>query len=428
MGARKSSIIVLLSSSKLTLALLCILALLYANLRLISRANQDGVLPTQDSNLLHDLELFFHQGSSQGRRQRDKKKKKAARSKDDDDSSYSACLLIMDDNHRLPEWLAYHYFALNLRYLVVAVDPGSRTTPSSILDRFRRRMKIVEWSDRHFTTMRLHRRENASEEWITAQHRTRQWLFYTSCTRHLKQHNRRWTAFIDTDEFITINEALIPDAQQRIHQPGSVVRLLEELRKDVNGTIPNSDFYRQNRTCYTIPRRLYSAVESSHEEVTRNVTAGFDPMHFDTLRYRFRASNPTERNGYCKSLVDVSSVPDKLLRAESWKQRALKELGGPDDEIRPWLDGFVKFVGQSEATYLLQGAGVLARKRTEKQKRRRGATRDDHLKNEIRRVWQIVPDSSLLVRDSRNVVWIVKRVRCTISNAMWRCIECTRVG
>lgn len=235
----------------------------------------------------------------------------------------------------------------------------------------------------------------------------------TSCTRHLKNLNRRWTAYIDTDEFITINEGVISDAQQRIHQPGGVSRLLEELRNDVNGTIQNSDFYRQNRACYTIPRRLYTAVESSTNEVTRNVTLGFDPVRFDTLRYRYRAINATQRYGFCKSLVDVSTVPDKFLgfnqihgsahrpfrslcpsqwveytypvgihhyigslesfthrddarknyakSADLWKKRAMQQRGGSDDEIRPWLDGFVKFVGQSAAAYLLQGAGVLTR-------------------------------------------------------------------
>ena len=39
------------------------------------------------------------------------------------DEAFSACMLVMDDNHRLTEWLAYHYHVLPLRYLVVAVDP-----------------------------------------------------------------------------------------------------------------------------------------------------------------------------------------------------------------------------------------------------------------------------------------------------------------
>jgi hypothetical protein len=65
--------------------------------------------------------------------------------------SFSACLLIMDDNHRLSEWIGYHYFAMRLRYLVVAVDPHSKASPSRILDRWRDRMTVVEWTDSNFT-------------------------------------------------------------------------------------------------------------------------------------------------------------------------------------------------------------------------------------------------------------------------------------
>lgn len=43
----------------------------------------------------------------------------------------AACLLIMDDNHFLIEWLAFHYYVLRLRYLIVAVDPRSTTTPDA---------------------------------------------------------------------------------------------------------------------------------------------------------------------------------------------------------------------------------------------------------------------------------------------------------
>ena len=327
--------------------------------------------------------------------------------------SYSACLLIMDDNHRLPEWLAYHYYAVNLRYLVVAVDPSSRTSPSDIFQAWRQttNLTIVEWTDEDFTSRNLRRKPRSSEAIITAMHRTRQWVFYSACTKHLKAQGRKWTFYMDTDEYLTINQAILPDAIHRISQPGSIPRLLEELRNDLNNSIPKSDFYRQNRTCYTIPRRLYSAVESSENQIGRQVPEGFDPVRFDTMRYRFRAQTPTERNGYCKSIIDVSSVPDTLLvydqiagtthrpvrslcpsqyveyvfpigihhymgslesftyrddprknnvkSVQAWKKRAMRQEGGFDDEIRPWLDGFVKLVGKNISLKLLEGAGVL---------------------------------------------------------------------
>jgi hypothetical protein len=47
--------------------------------------------------------------------------------------SFSTCLLVMDENFRLYEWLAYHYHVLTLRYVVIAVDPGSVLSPEPVL-------------------------------------------------------------------------------------------------------------------------------------------------------------------------------------------------------------------------------------------------------------------------------------------------------
>ena len=39
------------------------------------------------------------------------------------------CLLIKDDNDLLSEWIAYHYHVFNMRRLIVAMDPTSKTSP-----------------------------------------------------------------------------------------------------------------------------------------------------------------------------------------------------------------------------------------------------------------------------------------------------------
>ncbi len=46
-----------------------------------------------------------------------------------EEEGMAACLLIKDDNHLLIEWIAYHYLTLPLRYLVIAVDPDSFSSP-----------------------------------------------------------------------------------------------------------------------------------------------------------------------------------------------------------------------------------------------------------------------------------------------------------
>lgn len=109
--------------------------------------------------------------------------------------SFSACLLIMDDNHRLSEWIGYHYFAMSLRYLVVAVDPHSKTSPSLILNRWRNRMIVVEWTDSNFTDKLLIIGDNDDHQTKKGKHRTRQADFYLECTRHLQNNNRTWTSY-----------------------------------------------------------------------------------------------------------------------------------------------------------------------------------------------------------------------------------------
>lgn len=400
------------SSPKLTLVLACVVPLFVWNLRLSATvspsflSHHDGLpedlpwrnLPRSNSNVLHNNNNFS----------------------DDRDGSFSACLLIMDDNHRLPEWLAYHWFTTNLRYLVVAVDPASQTSPAFIWSAWRTymNMTIEQWTDSDFTNRNLRRPiiggGGASEKLLHGLHRARQWMFYNACTRHLKAKNQTWTLYMDTDEYISINQDVIPDATRRIRQANSIPRLLHQLRNDVNGTMSaqQSYFYQQNRTCYTIPRRLYSAVESSATDIAQQVPTGFDPMRLDTLRYRYRAAdNATQRNGFCKSIINVAAVPDKLLgwnmitgtahrpirrlcpsqfveyvfpigihhylgsleaftarndarknnfkSATMWHKYAHRRGAGLDDEIRPWLSGFVDLVGQEMASFLLQRAGVV---------------------------------------------------------------------
>ena len=52
-------------------------------------------------------------------------------------ATFSACLLIKDDNAIVNEWIAYHYFVLNMRTLIVAIDPTSKESPSTIFDKWK---------------------------------------------------------------------------------------------------------------------------------------------------------------------------------------------------------------------------------------------------------------------------------------------------
>ena len=267
---------------------------------------------------------------------------------DGDGESFSACLLIMDDNHRLSEWIGYHYFAMSLRYLVVAVDPHSKTTPSRILNRWRDRMTIVEWTDYNFTKKRLiidHTNENHGKK--KYKHLTRQVDFYHECTRHLQNHNRTWTSYhgkcifpcfylmlqmqreelllplcctthtvlLDVDEFISINSDVVSHAQELFRQPGSILRMVKrysEPTKSTHHTTLTEKVGSQNDSitvaiepdywfkhfqqscCITLPRVLYGAVESTDEDVAQGVPSIFvkNSKQFDTLPWRFRTTSP----------------------------------------------------------------------------------------------------------------------------------------
>jgi hypothetical protein len=122
----------------------------------------------------------------------------------------------MDDNHRLEEWLAYHYYIMKLRYVVIAVDQKSRTSPQHIVDRWNDygnkfsnlNMTIITWKDSEYISdYRLRMKEIDEAESMsilehgnekTRYHRYRQHEFYRMCSMHLLQQNKTWvcTCFV----------------------------------------------------------------------------------------------------------------------------------------------------------------------------------------------------------------------------------------
>jgi len=125
------------------------------------------------------------------------------------EDGFAACLLLKDDNHRLVEWIAYHYQVLPLRSLVVAIDPNSVTSPLSILRRWNDTSKdkrlpysiqTVLWTDNDYMsnttqlTMEYKSQCHAQKEAeiIGVTHRKRQNVFQSACAQYHKRHNRTW--------------------------------------------------------------------------------------------------------------------------------------------------------------------------------------------------------------------------------------------
>jgi hypothetical protein len=92
---------------------------------------------------------------------------------DDKDQTFSACLLWMDDNFRLDEWLAYHFYLLKLRYAVINIDPNSKTSPMDIINRWNNNnyhhinMTIVTMTDTDYIKPKEY--EDKINNWLLAQ-------------------------------------------------------------------------------------------------------------------------------------------------------------------------------------------------------------------------------------------------------------------
>jgi hypothetical protein len=138
-------------------------------------------------------------------------------------NSVSSCLLIMDDNHRLTEWIAYHYYVMPLRHLVLSVDPGSRTLPTEIVERWKPYLTIEIWNDTESGNTTDHAKGH--EDLVR-----RQVTFYKQCGLHLQSLNKTWTMFSDVDEFWSINQEFVPDWNSRMQQQGAILNLVEEIR------------------------------------------------------------------------------------------------------------------------------------------------------------------------------------------------------
>jgi hypothetical protein len=160
----------------------------------------------------HDIELDMHSSNN----------------------SFSSCLIIMDENHRLPEWLSYHMYALPLRHLVVSNDPRSQTDPNIVFEKFRKLgIKIDVWNDSDFGYNRdwQDAEQKGDIEALTEIYEDRQKLFYKTCATYLKTQNRSWTTFHDVDEYIVLDKHHIKNTETLLQNPGSILKWLKEARQ-----------------------------------------------------------------------------------------------------------------------------------------------------------------------------------------------------
>jgi len=204
-------------------------------------------------------------------------------------------------------------------------------------------------------------------------------------------------------------------------EPGSILKMVRHYSNrtaDRPLDVPSAFYDRFQRTpCAMIPRVLITAVTSPDEDVARDVPPAVNASELETLKWRYRATRryygiDRDIDDWGKSIVDVSRVEpedfaeggtahfalrsicdrDQRLTNYSevpvgihhylgswraffcrddarvgswrhsvakWKKRAFLGEGGPDDQVRPWIRGFVDMVGERTARFLLRGAGQL---------------------------------------------------------------------
>jgi hypothetical protein len=259
-----------------------------------------------------------------------------------DDDGFGACLLIMDDNHFLIEWLAYHFYRLPLKHLIVAIDPKSKTSPSEILDRYRggdgmsKMMTIDEWGDEDYMMMldlEKHISQNASHHaQMVELYVVRQRMFYLQCMKTLKQANRTYVAIVDTDEFIVPNPNAFEEYNifHQLHLPNhtaaattnnnhhhTIWDLLQmaKTQQQINGT-RTPFLQRLLAPCLPMARlQLSTKEEQTNVNATTMTRHGFDTRDFLTLRYQYHFGLKNhQKNRKVKSLIDLSQVPPDEFR------------------------------------------------------------------------------------------------------------------
>jgi hypothetical protein len=165
---------------------------------------------------------------------------------------------VMDDNPRLTEWIAYHYFVMPLRHLVLSPDPSSLTGPAEVVERWRPYLTIEVWND----TSTANTTDPAKGHWDLIR---RQENFYKQCGLYMQAMNRTWTMFSDVDEYWTLNENFVPDWDERMQKQGSILNFLEEIRK-VNVT--NTTVYNTtDLTVYQGTEKILAAAPAVSETV-----------------------------------------------------------------------------------------------------------------------------------------------------------------
>jgi hypothetical protein len=247
---------------------------------------------------------------------------------------FSACLIVMDDNHFLIEWLAFHFHSLPLRRLIVAVDPKSQTSPSRIFDRYRTRgfMNITEWTndEEYFPVQQEQERlrkqfphDSHNDVVYTKElHDSRQRHFYAKCMETLQHENQTWTALIDSDEYLLMNANVKLEKNRIVPHRNhktifSTLNTAAKARSNNHTECENLGPLGQSieaSPCLLLPRLTFGTTPSSTDQISHHVPQGFVGTYFTTLQWRWHGGLDNFKvNRHPKGIIDVSRVQVPLI-------------------------------------------------------------------------------------------------------------------
>jgi hypothetical protein len=252
-----------------------------------------------------------------------------------DTEGMAACLLVKDDNHWLSEWLAYHYYVLPLKHLIVVKDPTSKTSPQPVFDLWKSRIRIETWEDDRF----LHKSilQKKGEGYGVRLHRLRQQFFYASCLRHLKKEGASWVVLVDTDEFVRPNMyrminvteprrkqgdktgSTATSAPQSTATPDLSIygSTLQWLRQQIPDETSKAEV-----TCLHVPRIQITSNKTDNSIINTDTPAGFNGSQFLTTRWRVHngqdiqfGHNLDGKNVINVQWLDASLIPRRAISA-----------------------------------------------------------------------------------------------------------------
>jgi hypothetical protein len=256
--------------------------------------------------------------------------KSFASDREQPDESFSACLLTKDDNHWLVEWLAYHYHVLPLRQLILVRDPSSRTSPVGILNRWKGRIDITEWTDDRVLPPWVRRKFQDENLTKVGLHRYRQQFFYAKCLQEFNARNQTWVLLSDVDEFIRPNPylatATLPTAAVvPVARPGSVLTTMQNYDHDqqqrTRRTTSSIDIdpKLQQPKCLHVPRIQIATKEVPDDAppVLPLSQLEWNASHFLTTRWLFHSGKEIRaaKNLNGKNVVNVKRLlPTQIPR------------------------------------------------------------------------------------------------------------------